>query len=825
MHRRIRHAVATVAAGVLLAVGSAGTAYADWVANDLDNTVDASVETLSLTVGDSATVKLWVQNQNRQQGDTVNPCNLAGGSFLMVDVKSSNPGAAAVSPASARINGCDIGNGVALTVDALAAGQSTITVSRVTGTTASADGTFDFAPATFTVKVDPAAVNTPPQVRVMGVDDGEVFELGGFVPHPACVVVDAQDGAGTPFEVPGTVVDQRDEIGLGTVSFSCDYTDTGGLSDSDQASYTFVDTIAPTMQRLSLLPAPNAAGWNNTPVTATWGCFDAGSDVVAMEVTATTEGEGTDLPLTGTCADLAGNTISDTLEGAEGVDVDLTPPAIEIRRSPAANPAGWNQGEVTVTWTCDDSLSGEVDGGGSVVLGEGDGPEASGTCEDLAGNTASAGLSGIRVDSTPPTIELLSRTAPYDELGWNNDAVTVVWTCDDNRSGVVATEVSDVVSGAGAGQVATGTCEDVAGNTATASEPGINIDRTAPSITMTRDPEANQHGWSGAAVTVSWACSDDGGAGLLSSGGSTNLGEGEDQSVTRSCTDHAGNSVEDSVDDIDVDLTDPTIVISRNPAAGNAHGWNNVPVMVSWTCDDALSGAVDAGGSTTLGEGAGQTATGTCTDRAGRTATDRVTDVSVDTTAPTVSWIEPIPAGGTFYFGSVPAVPGCTAADGLSGLDGPCAVAGYSTAVGPHTVTATAVDKAGNTTVRSTSYEVLAWSTGGYYRPVDLGGVWNTVKNGSTVPLKFEVFAGATELTSTGAIGATFTVKGVTCPNGSATMDELELTTTGGTSFRYDTTGGQFVQNWQTPKKPGACYEVTTALADGSRLSARFALK
>ncbi len=37
----------------------------------------------------------------------------------------------------------------------------------------------------------------------------------------------------------------------------------------------------------------------------------------------------------------------------------------------------------------------------------------------------------------------------------------------------------------------------------------------------------------------------------------------------------------------------------------------------------------------------------------------------------------------------------------------------------------------------------------GFYAPVDVNGVLNTVKGGSTVPLKFEVFAGSTELTDT----------------------------------------------------------------------------
>jgi hypothetical protein len=101
--------------------------------------------------------------------------------------------------------------------------------------------------------------------------------------------------------------------------------------------------------------------------------------------------------------------------------------------------------------------------------------------------------------------------------------------------------------------------------------------------------------------------------------------------------------------------------------------------------------------------------------------------------------------------------------------------------------------------------------------------VWNTVKGGSTVPLKFEVFA-ANELTSTTAV-KTFTQKTVACPNSTATVDEIEVTTTGGTSLRYDSTAGQFIQNWQTPKKPGSCYTVTMTTQDGSQIAGNFILK
>jgi hypothetical protein len=124
---------------------------------------------------------------------------------------------------------------------------------------------------------------------------------------------------------------------------------------------------------------------------------------------------------------------------------------------------------------------------------------------------------------------------------------------------------------------------------------------------------------------------------------------------------------------------------------------------------------------------------------------------------------------------------------------------------------------------------VKAWRLSGFYQPVDMDTATteavNTVKGGSTVPLKFEVFkASGPEFTDT-AVVDTFTVKGVTCPATGFITDDIELTTTGGTSLRYDATAGQFIQNWQTTKKPGACYDVTMQTDDGSKLLAHFQLK
>jgi hypothetical protein len=298
-------------------------------------------------------------------------------------------------------------------------------------------------------------------------------------------------------------------------------------------------------------------------------------------------------------------------------------------------------------------------------------------------------------------------------------------------------------------------------------------------------------------------------------------------SQTASCqyTDAGGLSDSASATYSIVDTTDPVITfVSRLPAA-NSHEWNNSDVTVTWACtDNPGSGVVASSVTDTISaEAANQSASGTCEDNAGNTASDTVTGISIDKTDPTVS-LDGGPAhGGTYYFGFVPEAPTCSASDALSGLASPCSVSGYSAAVGPHTVTASASDKAGNSDSASATYEVLAWTLNGFYSPVDMNGVFNTVKGGSTVPLKFEVFAGPTELTSTSSVKS-FTAAQIAC-DGTAPQDDIEVTTTGGTSLRYDATGGQFIQNWQTLKKPGYCYRVTMTTQDGSTIIAFFKLK
>lgn len=350
-------------------------------------------------------------------------------------------------------------------------------------------------------------------------------------------------------------------------------------------------------------------------------------------------------------------------------------------------------------------------------------------------------------------------------------------------------------------------------------------DTERPTASPTQSPVANPAGWNNTDVTLTWNWMDNvGGSGIDEDNCemttvATDEGEYE---VTATCYDLAGNMGQASYN-VKIDKTAPTVSANASPGP-NTNGWNNTNVTVSFSGSDALSGIDSCSADVVLtSEGAGQSASGTCTDKAGNvSAPATATGINIDKTPPTITWYGSIDDGDEFYFGFVPAEPTCAAVDGLSG-PGSCAVTGYGTKVGSHTLTATAYDLAGNSKVETRSYTVLAWDLKGFYQPVDMNGVLNTVKGGSTVPLKFEVFAGNTELTDVSLVKS-FTVKQVACPMG-AYVDEIELVTTGGTVLRYDFTAGQFIQNWQTPKKPGYCYQVTMTTQDESSLSANFKVK
>ncbi len=169
---------------------------------------------------------------------------------------------------------------------------------------------------------------------------------------------------------------------------------------------------------------------------------------------------------------------------------DTTNPNISfVSRTPAANVNGWNNSDVTINWDCTDIVSGAFNPGESeTVSTEGQDQSVSGTCTDNAGNTASDTQLGINIDKTAPIVSFVSRTAA-NVNGWNNTNVIVNWSCGDTLSGVTSVDVSRIVSTEGQNQSSSGTCTDLADNTASNTQNGINIDLTAPILMPLVSPD------------------------------------------------------------------------------------------------------------------------------------------------------------------------------------------------------------------------------------------------------------------------------------------------------------------------------------------------
>jgi hypothetical protein len=152
-----------------------------------------------------------------------------------------------------------------------------------------------------------------------------------------------------------------------------------------------------------------------------------------------------------------------------------------------------------------------------------------------------------------------------------------------------------------------------------------------------------------------------------------------------------------------------------------------------------------------------------------------------------------------------------------------------STPAGTYTIVPGGVTSTNyNITFGNGTLTIGAWTLMGFYQPVDMTAalspiIWNSIKGGSTVPLKFNIYANGVEKKALTDIQG-FQVAEVSCANSGFTTD-VEFTTTGGTSLRYDITAGQFIQNWQTPKPAGKCYQTRMTALDGSHLDAYFKTK
>jgi hypothetical protein len=112
-----------------------------------------------------------------------------------------------------------------------------------------------------------------------------------------------------------------------------------------------------------------------------------------------------------------------------------------------------------------------------------------GTCSDLAENSASLTVQDINIDTTPPVLNAVP-IPPPNANGWNNTLVTVSFVASDSLSGVASVSSPVTVSSEGAGLIVTGSATDRAGNTSMI-QTTLNIDMTPPEAYLQFDPVAH----------------------------------------------------------------------------------------------------------------------------------------------------------------------------------------------------------------------------------------------------------------------------------------------------------------------------------------------
>jgi hypothetical protein len=248
------------------------------------------------------------------------------------------------------------------------------------------------------------------------------------------------------------------------------------------------DTTMPTLS----FNTTNADGtsyvpdsWTNQAVTVDLICDDATSGVADCPADTIVSAEGANLYATGAATDNAGNS---SPEGSVGpIKIDTTKPTITGQAAPAPNAKGWNNTDVTVTFTCDDSLSKIATCSPQKVLSaDGAAQSATGTALDNAGNSGTTTVSSINIDKTAPTISAGAKKADgttYTAGTWANQSVTVQFTCADVTSKVASCSPNQTFSSDGVTDNVEGTAQDNADNSATISFGPVKVDKTRPTVT------------------------------------------------------------------------------------------------------------------------------------------------------------------------------------------------------------------------------------------------------------------------------------------------------------------------------------------------------
>ena len=287
---------------------------------------------------------------------------------------------------------------------------------------------------------------------------------------------------------------------------------------------------------------------------------------------------------------------------------------------------------------------------------------------DASGATSTTAVK----DTVAPSVDVAAGRAA-DHAGWFNHAVTFTPTATDATSGVASCDPAVAYAGPdGASLTVSRACTDRAGNTGTGTSAAFAFDATAPTVTVTASRSPDVNGWYNHAVTFTPSGAD-AASGVASCQAAVVYAspDGSGLTVTRTCTDNAGNTGTGTSAAFQFDRTGPTVTVSPSRPP-DANGWYDAPVTWTATGTDATSGIVSCQSLAYSGpDSSAVQVSRSCTDAAGNVANGLSPAFRYDATKPTVT--AAIASTATNVTGSV--APGGTyvvyadANDALSGVD------------------------------------------------------------------------------------------------------------------------------------------------------------
>ena len=325
------------------------------------------------------------------------------------------------------------------------------------------------------------------------------------------------------------------------------------------------------------------------------------------------------------------------------VIVDDTPPVITATVSGTQGNNGWYTSAVTVSYTVTDTdnLSG-IDEAASdytddVLGSEGIGQGASAIACDLAGNCASASVSGIKIDLTGPTALLTVTAGTLGNNGWYTSDVTVATTGGDTISGPVACTAEQYQTSETTGTDFNGECTNDAGLSTAAATLPVKLDKSGPTALLTVTAGTpGDNGWYTSDVTVATTGGDAISGPVACTAEQYQTGETMGTDFNGECTNDAGLSTAAATLPVKLDKSGPTALLTVTAGTPGDNGWYTSDVTVATTGGDTISGPVACTAEQyQTSETTGTDFNGECTNDAGLSTAAATLPVKLDKSGPT----------------------------------------------------------------------------------------------------------------------------------------------------------------------------------------------